>query len=680
MRSPLRSHQSTTLPRTRSPRVSAHPTPAVVYVHAVAPSDIFRHSLQKRFGVDDFRPWQREVIDALLVAHRQVLVVAPTGGGKSLCYQFPATELEGTTIVISPLIALMEDQVRGLEARGIAATWLASSVDKHVQREREEALRAGRYKLLYLAPERLTADTTMALLQQLRPQFIAVDEAHCISQWGHDFRPDYLRVGEMIETLKPKHVLACTATATPLVREEILTGLRLPKADTMVVLRGFARPNLHLSAEFVETAKERQVRVLDALSETIKDPKEPCGAAIIYAATRKGAEQMGAVVQEAGYRTAVYHAGLDADTRARSNRFFSEGKVDVVVATNAFGMGIDRPDIRLVLHIQSPGSIESYYQEVGRAGRDGQPAHGILLASMADFGLRRRLLELNHSADEMVRPWKLFLDLMRYAEAGSCRHDFILRYFEDEQELLGGCGHCDVCEALEQSGEATTDGALVNENDALIVRKALAGVARVQARVGLTSVAEMLQGAQTARLKRLRLEGLSTYGLLKDYSREWIIALLRRCITAGLIELAGSEFPVAQLTHVGWDVMQSKTPVRVLLPGLTTKTPKKKGAPRDKQPYAKRPTQSAPAAELAPGDQMLFDALRVARLDLAKTKGVPAYVICHDRTLREIAVAKPLDHSALGTLHGMGPARMEALADRFLSVVHEVVGGTHSVL
>lgn len=612
--------------------------------------------LRSKFDVDAFRPWQLEVIDTLLGEEKPTLVVAPTGGGKSLCYQFPATQLQGTTVVISPLIALMEDQVRGLTARGIPATWLASSVSREDRSERIKALLQGHYKLLYLAPERLTAESTLSMLGRLKSPFIAVDEAHCISQWGHDFRPDYLRVGEMIEILKPQHVLACTATATPVVREEILKGLRMPREQSAIVLRGFARPNLHLSAEFVETGRLRRAKVLQALQSALKDIKNPKGAAVIYTATRRSAEQMGEFIKTEGYRSVVYHAGMDVDDRARSNAAFSNGDVDVVVATNAFGMGIDRPDIRLVLHTQAPGSIEAYYQEVGRAGRDGQPAYGVLLASMGDFGLRRRLLELNHSADEIERPWKLFLDLMRYAEAGSCRHDFILRYFEDEQELLGGCGHCDICQALE---EGQQEGASASEEDAIIVRKALAGVARVQGRVGLTAVSEMLAGAESARLQRFRLHQLTTFGLLSSYSRDWIIVLLRRCITAGLVELIGSEYPVPQLTRAGWEVMQAKRPSRVLLP---SHAPKKR---------ASVPKSPARAAEpLDDQGERLFESLRAARLELAKQKGVPAYVICHDRTLREIASHRPLDKDTLGTLHGMGPARMEALADRFLEVVH----------
>lgn len=628
--------------------------------------DGMEERLQARFGLPSFHPWQREAIDALLEGPGRVLVVAPTGGGKSLCYQFPATELEGTSVIVSPLIALMEDQVRSLTERGIAATFLASTLDMDERRERERGIARGDYKLVYVAPERLANPSALESLRRARPPLVAIDEAHCISQWGHDFRPDYMRLGHVLEQLAPKHVLACTATATPVVRDEIVARLGLGER-AKVVLRGFARPNLHFEALELDSMAQRRSAMVDIVGNAIGSPERPTGAAIVYAATRKNAERMADALKEVGFAAAAYHAGLPNDVRADVNRRFATRELDIVAATNAFGMGIDRADIRAVVHVQCPGSIEAYYQEVGRAGRDGQPAIGVLLASSSDLGLRRRLLErgdpMNPPPRERVeRKWQLFLDLMRYVEAGSCRHDFILRYFGDEQELLGGCGHCDVCERLEASGDEGER--VVSDEDALVVRKALSGVARCHNRVGMRMVAEMLAGRNNAKTQRMGLTNLSTFGLLEDRHPEWLLALLRRLITAGLIEITPDEFPLVLLARAGVPVMRGDEPVRVLLPDANVggKRAAKKGARGGKRKKGPPPELDAPAAAL-------FEALRDARREVASERGVPPYVICHDRTLAEIAMTRPTSSNALMQVHGMGPARLETIGELLLEVV-----------
>ncbi|MDX1382467.1 MAG: ATP-dependent DNA helicase RecQ, partial [Thermoanaerobaculia bacterium] len=428
-----------------------------------------------RFGYEGFRPGQREAIDTLLGSGR-LLLVAPTGGGKSLVYQLPASILGGTTLVISPLIALMDDQIGALEARGVRATYLASTLSFEEGQHRMAGIAAGRYEIVYVAPERLAFDGFRDLLARIDCPLVAVDEAHCISEWGHDFRPDYMRIGEVLEALPRARVMACTATATPVVRDEILARLGLP-ADTPQIVRGFARPNLRLRAAEIAGAGDRRRRTEAQLAEALGAPERPSGAAIVYSPTRRLAEEESARLAALGWRAEGYHAGMGGEARQRVGRAFAEGEIDVVVATNAFGMGIDRADVRAVIHLAPPGSIEAYYQEVGRAGRDGEPAWGLLLTSPQDLPLRRRLLEMptdgREPSPEIVQhKWGLFLELMRWAEGGSCRHDAVLRYFGDEAETLAGCGQCDVCRRLADGAPGETDA----ETASLAVRKALSAV------------------------------------------------------------------------------------------------------------------------------------------------------------------------------------------------------------
>ncbi len=632
-----------------------------------------------RLGYDAFKPGQREAVETLLETGR-LLLVAPTGGGKSLTYQLPATLLGGTTLVVSPLISLMQDQVDALTERGVAATYLASTLDFGEQRRRMQAIRNGEMSLVYAAPERLaggpSGDEMRALLHDLDCPLIAIDEAHCISEWGHDFRPEYMALGALLADFPKARVLACTATATPVVRDEILVRLGLP-ADTPQLVRGFARPNLALRAREVRHKKDLRGWIDDALREALVDPAHPNGAAILYAPTRKSTEGEAARLERAGWKALAYHAGMSGRDRERIHRSFASGEADVVVATNAFGMGIDRADVRAVVHLAPPGSVESYYQEVGRAGRDDQPAIGLLLVSPGDMAQRRALIERDAAggaaSQELVRhKWNLFLELMRWAEGGSCRHDAILRYFDDEEETLAGCGRCDVCLGLAAS---VAD----EEERTLLVRKALSGVARIHGRFGLMAAVKLLRGAEDERLERAGLQRTSTFGVLSEHAEEWLQRLLRRCVTAGWVEFEGGDRPVAVLTEEGIAVMRAERPARLLLPaidlGRPGRVPKagRREAPIRHETGETRPARTALEGEdiLDETGQALFEALRQYRLTVSKADEVPPYVVATDRALRDIARLRPRDEYELLQAHGIGPSKVERYGAGLLSVVED---------
>jgi ATP-dependent DNA helicase RecQ len=620
-----------------------------------------------RLGYTAFRPGQREAVETLL-ARGRLLLVAPTGGGKSLSYQLPATLLPGTTLVISPLVALMADQVLALDVRGVPATYLAATLDAAEIRRRMAQLAAGAFRLVYVAPERLAFPGFRAMLHEISIPLIAVDEAHCISEWGHDFRPEYLGIGALIGDFPAARVLACTATATPIVRDEILARLGLPP-ETPQMVRGFARPNLALRAVEVEGRRERERLVDAALAEALGEPGRGGGTAIVYAPTRKKAEEETDRLAGRGWGAAAYHAGLDGRTREVAQRGFAEGRVEVVVATNAFGMGIDRPDVRAVIHLGPPGSIEAYYQEVGRAGRDGAAALGLLLVSGSDLPLRRALLE--KGADGAVpdpavveHKWGMFLELIRWVEGGSCRHDAILRYFGDEAETLAGCGRCDVCRELEAAAPEEEDA----ERTTLIVRKALSGVARVHARFGLQTVVKLVRGEPDERLERAGLTRVPTHGNLKEHPEAWILALLRRCVSAGWVSFSGRERPVVVLTEEGRAVMKGERPVRLLLPSAGRRAGAAPAA-RSSDPGRRRPSREA--AELDSAAQALFEALRRHRLAVARAEGLAPFIVASDRTLRDIATLKPRTRAELEMAHGVGPHKAERYGPGLLRVVAE---------
>jgi ATP-dependent DNA helicase RecQ len=521
---------------------------------------------------------------------------------------------------------------------------------------------AGEYKLVYVAPERLGFPGFRGLIADLGTPLIAVDEAHCISEWGHDFRPDYLQIGELVRALPRARVLACTATATPIVRDEILARLGLG-AETPQLVQGFARPNIGLRVEEIVGKRDRQRRVDALLAEALGHPGSERGTAIVYAPTRKSTEQEFARLRAAGWRGAAYHAGLPAEVRHAVHIEFANGELELVIATNAFGMGIDRPDVRCVIHLAPPSSLESYYQEVGRAGRDGNPALGLLLISPGDLGLRRSLIERGNAdtppdPDVVEHKWNLFLELMRWAEGGSCRHDGILRYFGDEAETLDGCGRCDTCQTLSEDVQQDPEEA------STVVRKGLSAAARVNGRFGLQLAAKLLRGDEDERLTRTGLDRTSTFGCLREHSFDWLVRLLRRCVTAGWIDFRGLDRPVIALTDSGRAVMRGERAARMILPSqLRPRTPIDSRSHRGSR--SRKPDEvGLDAAALA-----LFEALRSHRLELSRKKGVPPYVVASDRALRELAQLRPKTLDDLQLAHGIGPAKAKKYGAGLLQVV-----------
>ena len=646
-----------------------------------APTGLDLERALARLGYAAFRPGQREAIETLIERGR-LLLVAPTGGGKSLTYQLPATLLRGTTLVVSPLVSLMADQVQALAARGVAATFLASTLDAGEMRRRMARMAAGRLHLVYVAPERLTFPGFRGLLRDLDCPLVAVDEAHCISEWGHDFRPEYLEIGGLLAELEHARALACTATATPVVRDEILERLGLGP-ETPQIVRGFARPNLSLRALEIGSDRERPRAVDAALAEALGGPGRGRGTAIVYTPTRKQAEQEGERLLGRGWRARVYHAGLGAAARESAQRDFAEGGAEVVVATNAFGMGIDRPDVRAVIHLGPPGSIEAYYQEVGRAGRDGADALGLLLVSGRDLPLRRALLERSTDGvpvDPAVleHKWGLFLELIRWVEGGSCRHDAILRYFGDEAETLDGCGRCDVCRALSGAGERVD-----SETATLIVRKALSGAARVHGRFGLQTAVKLVHGDADPRLERAGLTRVQTFGNLREHASEWLLALFRRCITAGWISFTGGERPVVVLTEDGRAVMKGERPARLLLPSLSgSRAADRPGGRRSAvappAPAAVPPAASTVSDEPDAASAALFEALRRHRLDVAREEGIAPFMVASDRTLRDVARLRPRTLDELQIAYGIGRQKALRYGRGLLQVVASATGECQS--
>jgi ATP-dependent DNA helicase RecQ len=600
--------------------------------------------------------WQREAVDALMRDGGRVLVVAPTGGGKSLCFQQPAVDLDGVALVITPLVSLMADQVAALEARGVPATYLASNLDAMEIARRTDRALSGGVKLLYIAPERLASERFVdEVISRLPLSLLAVDEAHCISHWGHDFRPDYLQLGDLVERLDPPRLIALTATATPDVRREIVERLHMP--DAHQILRGFARGNLELAVEECSGARNKEKRIAAELKQRLGKPKAGRGTALVYTGSRRNAEDVATAMRALGWRAEHYHAGMDGDERTRVQERFQAGGLDVVAATNAFGMGIDRPDIRLVVHHTLPESVEAYYQEVGRAGRDGEPARGLLLFADPDIGLRFQLMAKDGgSGEQALHRRELLRAMIAYGETTACRHDYILGYFEDTAEELGGCGHCDNC-------IAARDGRLQPEPDeeqsAAVVRDALSAIRGLPFAVGAGVLASYLIGAGSAQVRKYDWQSRDKFGVLRDRREDWVRRLLRRFVAAGLLAV-GTELSTLHITRRGADVMSGSRPNPVRLPP-------------ERRPQLR---VGAKAPPLEPGTldghaSSLFEQLKAWRRRRADADGVPAYVVFADATLRAIADARPASGDELTAISGVGPAKLERYGAQVLAEVRE---------
>ena len=600
-----------------------------------------REQLQNLFGLDDFRPAQREVIEDV-IGGKDVMCVMPTGSGKSLCYQLPAAVQEGLCVVVSPLISLMEDQVQQLRDEGIPAAMLNSSLSPAMRREVIRELESGFKGLLYVAPERFFTPDFQELASTLRPVLFAVDEAHCVSQWGHDFRPEYLKLGEVRRQLGSPPCIAVTATATHDVREDIIRQLELREPN--VVITGFDRPNLSYQVRRTSKNAERDAELLSLL-------KTESGSAIVYCSTRKAVDAVSVLLAQSlrGRIVCAYHAGMEMSERTANQERFMQSPGAIAVATNAFGMGINKPDVRLIVHYNLPGTLEAYYQEAGRGGRDGLPGRCVLLFGYQDRYTQeffidrigedhpeadpRRIAQLKARASQR-------LDLMiGYAQTHRCRRQMILDYFGDETEAQN-C-HCDVCGVGDLSMPAAPI-AIISDETILLVRQLLSGIARLQGKFGVGVVAEVLAGSDNDKTLRWGFDKLSVFGLLQAHTVKRIVAMLHRLMDAGLARQRdpdGVKFrPVVELTPAGVRVMKAE----ILPPASLADLVPTRRARADRDSSSHRVvagrSESRVAESLDPDAEQRFERLRALRVQIARTRQVPPYCICHDSTLKEIAV------------------------------------------
>lgn len=589
-------------------------------------------TLKTTFGYGAFRPLQREIIETSL-AGCDVFALLPTGGGKSLCFQLPALHRPGLTVVVSPLIALMKDQVDQLQAAGVAATFLNSTLTAEEAKSRLRGLHRGEWRLLYVAPERLMLDEWKENLANWNITALAIDEAHCVSEWGHDFRPEYRQLARLRKLLPEVPVMALTATATERVRDDIVRHLQL--RDPAVFVASFNRPNL----TYRVLAKDQPLK---QIIDFVRKREDESG--IIYCATRATTERVAEALAGRGFSARAYHAGLDAGERARNQELFLRDECRIICATIAFGMGINKPNVRWVIHHDLPKNIEGYYQETGRAGRDSLPSDCLLLFSGGDAAKQTHFIDEMTDEHEKAVARNQLRVMMHYAESAGCRRHELLDYF-GEKFPLDECGACDNC--LEP--RETYDGTVV-------AQKFLSCIYRIRQTgrfgVGLNHLIEVLTGAQTEKVLRWDHDKLSTYGIGKDLARPAWAAIGRELMRLGYVAQAEGEYPILELTEAGMNVLRSREKITLTKPLAL--------------PKAKRVTRRE--GEIA-CDEILFARLRELRKKLADERGVPAYVIFGDATLRQLAREYPIDVDQLDGITGIGEKKRAEFGATFVAAI-----------
>jgi ATP-dependent DNA helicase RecQ len=616
-----------------------------------------REVLRAVYGYSEFRGAQQAIIEHVAQGG-DAFVLMPTGSGKSLCYQIPALLRRGVAVVVSPLIALMHDQVTALLQLGVRAAYLNSTLSLEEVRRTEAAARRGELDLLYVAPERLMTPRCLELLGQVELALFAIDEAHCVSQWGHDFRPEYLQLGELADRFPGVPRLALTATADEATRRDIISRLGLGAARSFVA--GFDRPNLRYAVAVKESPR---AQLLAFLSE-----QAPGSSGIVYCLTRKRVEETAAWLQRTGFSALPYHAGLPQEVRkANQDRFLREDGVGagiIMVATIAFGMGIDKPDVRFVAHLDLPRSIEAYYQETGRAGRDGQPAELLMLYGLADLIMQRQLI-LSSDADETHRrvEQRKLDALVGYCETARCRRQVLLGYF-GETNARASCGACDNCQEPPRRYDGT-----------LLAQKALSAVFRTGQRFGAGYVIEVLLGKTSERLVRNGHDALKTFGVGKELDLRGWHAVLRQLIAGGLLAVDIAGHGALTLTERSWPVLQGKEPVELRedarpLAGLRGRDARQKGE-RKRGRKAERAAAAIASTLGAGGDEAeaMFESLRRRRREIAIAQGVAPFIVFHDSTLREMAARRPQTLTELGQISGVGRAKLERYGQEMLTVL-----------
>ena len=588
-------------------------------------------TLHEVFGFSEFRPQQGEIVEAL-IAGQDAFVLMPTGGGKSLCYQIPALHRDGVAIVVSPLISLMKDQVDALIANGVRAAFYNSSLKAEESRQVLAQLHAGELDLLYVAPERLLSDGFLDRLRSMTVALFAIDEAHCVSQWGHDFRPEYVQLGQLHKHFPDVPMIGLTATADPQTRQDVLQRLGLEHAKCFI--SGFDRPNIRYTV--VEKKKP-----FDQLTEFLADHQQEAG--IVYALSRKRVEEVAERLAATGLKARAYHAGLGGKERKKVQEMFLRDDIQIVVATVAFGMGIDKPNVRFVVHYDLPKNIESYYQETGRSGRDSLPAEALLLFGYGDIAISRGLIEKSNNPEQKRIELHKLQAMVGFGEAQTCRRKVLLGYFGERLEE--DCGNCDVCLNPPETYDATVDA-----------QKALSCVFRVGQRFGVGHVVDVLRGAQTQRVLDLGHDKLSTYGIGAEKVADAWSSLIRQLIHRGYLVQDVASYSVLKLTEAARPLLRGEEPLVLAKPRIRVKTLQKKGR--------------AQVGDFDYDDD-LFDVLRIRRKRLADEAGVPPYVIFGDATLAEMATKMPTDEAAMLEINGVGKHKLKRFGNEFID---EIIG------